>query len=232
MRSKREALGLLRIKLDCVSDAEPAGNQQTALRPAEDPGNCAQVAEIERAFAPRRTRADLGVFEFADRRRRFEILQHLRVVDDIGPIKREGICRKLVESDLPFRQQNPGVVAFRIERIGAGKGVEACRNHQLQVALREDDVGVLPVQHFALLGDANLALEGAEGLGEDGAMRWAAAAADGASAAMKETQMHAALARYLVQGAMSAKDLPRAGEHAAVFVRIGVAEHDLLPVAP
>ncbi len=123
-------------------------------------------------------------------------------------------------------------MALGVARVGTSQSVEGCRDHQLQIALGEDDVGVLPVQHFALLGNADLAGEGAVRLGIDGAVRRAAAAADGAAAAVKEPQADAALARHLVQGAMGAEDLPGAGEHAAVFVGVGVAEHDLLGVAP
>ena len=35
-----------------------------------------------------------------------------------------------------------------------------------------------------------------------------------------------------MQSAMGAVDLPGAGQHAAVFVRVGVTEHQLLGVAP
>src|SRR5271170_3434214 len=119
-------------------------------------------------------------------------------------------------------------MAIWIECVRTGQRVEAGSDHQLEIALGEHDVGVLPVQHLALLGDANLALEGAEGLGEDSAMGWASAPADRTSAAMKEAQVNAAFARRLVQCAMGAEDLPGAGEHSAVFIRVGVAQHHLL----
>ena len=48
----------------------------------------------------------------------------------------------------------------------------------------------------------------------------------------KSAQLDAGLARHDVQIAMRAEDLPGRGQHAAVFVRVGVAEHDLLPVTP
>ena len=126
-----------------------------------------------------------------------------------------------------------GTCASRLQRsIGAGESVEAGRDHQLQVALGENDVGVLPVQHLALLGDAKFAVEAVDRLREDGAMRGAAAAAYRSAAAVEEAQSHAALASDLVERAMSLVDLPRAGDHAAVLVGVGVAEHDLLLVVP
>ena len=116
--------------------------------------------------------------------------------------------------------------------VGAGEGVEAGGDHELEVALGEDDVGVLPVEDFALLGDAELAGEAVDGLREDGAVGGAAAAAYGASAAVEEAQGDAAVAGDLVEGAVGLVDLPGAGDHAAVFVGVGVAEHDLLAVVP
>ena len=72
--------------------------------------------------------------------------------------------------------------------VGAGDGVEGGGDHELEVALGEDDVGVLPVEDFALLGDAEFAGEAVHGLGEDGAVGGAAAAAYGATAAMEEAE--------------------------------------------
>ena len=61
--------------------------------------------------------------------------------------------------------------------VGAGDGVQRGGDHQLKVALGEDDVGVLPVEHLALLRDAQFAGEAVHGLGEDGAVSGATAAA-------------------------------------------------------
>ena len=101
-------------------------------------------------------------------------------------------------------------MAFGIARIGPGQGVERGGDHQFQVALGQHFVGVFEVEHFALLGDAQLAVEGVEGLGEDGAMRGPAAAAHRAAAAVEEAQLDAGLARHDVQIAMGAEDLPGA----------------------
>ncbi len=74
------------------------------------------------------------------------------------------------------------------ESVGAGEGVERGRDHQFEIALGEDDVGVLPVEDFALFGDAEFAGEAVDGLGEDGAVRGTSASAYGSSAAMEEAQ--------------------------------------------
>ena len=73
--------------------------------------------------------------------------------------------------------------------VGAGEGVEGGGDHELEVALGEDDVGVLPVEDFALLGEAEFAGEAVDGLGEDGAVGGTAAAAYGAAAAVEEAEV-------------------------------------------
>ena len=116
--------------------------------------------------------------------------------------------------------------------VGAGEGVERGGDHELEVALGEDDVGVLPVEDFALFGEAELAGEAVDGLGEDGAVGGASAAADGAAATVEEAEVDAALPGDLVEGAVGLPDLPGAGDHAAILVGVGVAEHDLLAAVP
>ena len=63
-------------------------------------------------------------------------------------------------------------------------------------------------------------------------MSGAAATADGAPASVKEAQFYVAGACNLMERAVRLEDLPRAGEHAAVFIRIRISEHDLLVAAP
>ena len=147
-------------------------------------------------------------------------------------IKTEGQAGERVERGLPLRLEHAGEVALGVARVGPRQRIERGGDHELEVALGQHLVGVFEVEHFALLGDAQLAVERVEGLGEDGAMRGSAAAAHRAAAAVEEAQLDAGFARDHMQVAMRAEDLPRGGQHAAVFVRVGVAEHDLLPVAP
>ena len=83
-----------------------------------------------------------------------------------------------------------------------------------------------------MLGDADLAGEAVDRLGEDGAMSGAASAADCASAAVEQAERDAAVVRDLMKAAMGLPDLPGGGDHAAVFVGVRVTEHDLLLVVP
>src|ERR1019366_5790396 len=88
------------------------------------------------------------------------------------------------------------------------------------------------IENFALLCDAELAGETVDGLGEDGAVGGASATAYGASAAMEEAEVDAALVRNLVESAVRFPYLPGAGNHAAILVGVGVAEHDFLLISP
>ena len=90
-----------------------------------------------------------------------------------------------------------GTVRFRTRQSIEGGG-----DHQLQVPFRKHYVGIFPVQHLALFGDANFSVEIANGLGVDGAMRGCAAATNGAATAMKQAQIDAAFASDSVEGAM------------------------------
>ena len=60
----------------------------------------------------------------------------------------------------------------------------------------------------------------------------AAASAHCAAATVKQLQAHITLARDHVQVAVRFVDFPRAGQHATIFVRIRVTQHDLLPALP
>ncbi len=211
--------------------AEPARNEQAALRPAEDPGDRAQAFKCTFAAAPGRPRADLGVFQLGHRRACFEKVEHLRVVEDAFAIERKGAGRKAFKSRLPFRFQLAGALTFGAQ-VGPRQRVERGRDHQLQVALGQHRIAVFPVQHLALLGQAKRAVERVERLRVDGAMRGAAAAPHRAAAPVKQAQRDAGLVRDPVQRSMRAKNLPGARQHAAVLVGVGVAKHDLLHVAP
>src|SRR5262249_3357663 len=97
---------------------------------------------------------------------------------------------------------------------------------------REDRVGVLPVQHLALFGDAERSSECTRRLRDNRAVSWSAAAADGASTSVEEAQLHIASARDLMKRAVGLEDLPGTAEHATAFIGVRVSQHDLLIAAP
>src|SRR6185369_7887313 len=93
-------------------------------------------------------------------------------------------------------------------------------------------IGILPIQNLALLGNAKFTREVASGLRKDRRVRWAAASPHSATSTMKQTQLYVARACYVMQFALGFMQFPGAGKHAAVFIRIGVTEHHLLPSPP
>ncbi len=109
---------------------------------------------------------------------------------------------------------------------------QARSDHQFQVPFGENRVRILPVEHFALLGDANVPGETSWRLREDCGVGGATTASHGSAAPMKEAKLHSIFLRRAMQLAMCFVQFPRAGEHAAVFVGVGVAEHDFLPASP
>ena len=159
------------------------------------------------------------MFQFAHRRGLLKVRDHIGIVENVS-------CGKTRTTDAESSSSaashsglsTPVKWPFGVARIGPRQRVQRRRNHQFQIALGQHLVGIFEVQHLALLGDAQLAVEGIHRLRKDGAMRGSAAASDGAAATVKKPQLHAALARHHVQIAMGAENLPGAGQHAAIFV--------------
>ncbi len=89
--------------------------------------------------------------------------------------------------------------------------------------LRRDDL--------ALLGDADAALHGPRRLRENRGERGAAAAPHGAAAAMKDLHRDARVAEHAGEREGCLVQTPHRGQVAAVLVRIGVPDHDLLIAA-
>ena len=102
---------------------------------------------------------------------------------------------------------------------------------ELEVLPRQRRQRVLVGDDLALLGHLDLAVERAPRLGEDRVVRRAAAAADGAAAAVEEPQPYAVPAGHVAQLALGPVDLPLRGRDAGLLVGVGVAEHHLLHVA-
>src|SRR6185437_14627159 len=116
--------------------------------------------------------------------------------------------------------------------VWTGKRLKTSGNHDLEIPLSQDRVGVFPVEDFALLSDSNLAKKISRRLREDGVMSRSATSSDGATPPMKQAQLHILPTCSFVQGVMRLVQFPRTGQPAAVFVGIGVADHDFLPACP
>ncbi len=125
------------------------------------------------------------MLQFCHRRGLFEILQDFRVVQNVFAIKGEGHIRQLGKRSFPLRREHSCEMTVGVARIRPRQGIERGCDHELEIALGQDHVGVLPVQHFALFGNADFPGKCARGLSIDGAMRRSAAAADSTTAAVK-----------------------------------------------
>src|SRR5262245_47834962 len=89
-------------------------------------------------------------------------------------------------------------------------------------------VGVVGGDDLALLGHAQAAADRARGLSLDGAAGGGAAATDRAAAAVEIGDLDVELAADAGERELRLEQRPIGGEEAAVLVRVGVAEHDLL----
>ena len=138
-----------------------AGNSVAALHPAEDPGDGAQVVQAAPLRAARRARADARVLQFVHRRGLFEVFEHLGILGDVARGRKRRRRCDICSIAGAQRGSAPGA-----GRRCAGSASRRGGDHHLQVPLRQHRVGILPVEHFALLGDANLAGESADRLGE------------------------------------------------------------------
>ena len=90
---------------------------------------------------------------------------------------------------------------------------------------------VLGGDDLALLGDANRAIDGALGLGEDGVVGGPTTTADCPAAAVREPKPDAVAVAEFDEGEFGVVKRPVRLQITAVLVGVGVAEHDLLDVA-
>src|SRR3977135_2616651 len=98
------------------------------------------------------------------------------------------------------------------------RGLERRGREDLQVAPTHLRVRILAGDHLALLGDADRALHGAAGLGEDGLVARAAAATDRPAAAMKQAQPDAKTLEDVDQRHLRLVELPTRRQKAAILV--------------
>ncbi len=226
----RSCLGTGRVRMPTPNQA--GTSRRDCVQPKTH-GNGAQVGKLGRCVAARGPRADLGVFQLADGRGLLEVSDDLGIFENVFAIKAEGRLQRARRARPPTRGLSTPVKwpsgSRALGRASASSDA-AIISSRLRSARTSSAYLKLSTSPCSVM--RNWPSKAVHGLGEDGAMRGPATAADGAAAAVEEAQLDAGLARHHVQIAMRAEDLPGAGEHAAVFVGVGVAEHDLLPVVP
>ena len=113
----------------------------------------------------------------------------------------------------------------------AGRGearLDQGGGQQFQVVAADARIGVLGRDDLALLGEPELAAHAPRGLGEDGLVAGAAAAAHGAAPAVEQAQAHAEFIRQGHELPRGLVELPVARQEAAVLVAVRIAEHHFL----
>ncbi len=195
---------------DRTAKAVPARQHEPALRPAEHPGNGAQILDSGRRLPRRRTAANIEVGDLADHRRVAE-----KAVEAVGFIDEGAIGAIGLGGEVLHRRQILG------SRLGCFRLQEG-RFERRRVFAGDD---------LALLGDANGTLDGADRLGEDRLVARSAAAADRAAATMKEAQPDIVAPEYFDERDLRLVELPARGQETAILVAVGVAQHDLLDAA-
>ena len=209
--------------LERVAHPKPGRHGMAALHPAENPGDGAQILKFATFAAARGARSDARRVQLVDRSRLFEIFQHVRIVGDLLAVDAVRRLRHLLNGFFPTL----GLV-FSLSR----QSLQTRRDHQFQIPFREHRVGIFPVENFALLSDANVAGKTSRRLRQDGRMRRSASAAHRSPAAMEQAKLHSIFPRRAMQLAMRFIKFPGAGEHASIFVGVGIAEHHFLPASP
>src|SRR5690349_15568558 len=102
-----------------------------------------------------------------------------------------------------------------------------CRgDHQFDISLCQNAVRILPVEDLSLFGDFDLTAKCARRLRYDRAMGWPSAAADRSSASMKQLEFDTTFTCASMKRLMGLVQFPGARQHSAVFVGIGIAQHD------
>ena len=106
-----------------------------------------------------------------------------------------------------------------------------CGRHQgFQIAFGVGHIGVFGRNHFALLGDANLAGNRTCGLRQNRLVRRTTATTHTAATAVEQAHFDIVFGENFHQLRFGLVERPLAGDIAAVFVAVGITEHDFLAV--
>ena len=118
-----------------------------------------------------------------------------------------------------------GGFLLRRKQSGFQHGADQC----FEIFRTDFRIAVFVGDDLALLGQPKLAIDGPCGLREDGLIAGATTAAHSATAAMKKPQRDARqVIKKSGQGGGGLIELPVAGEKSAIFIAVGVAQHDVL----
>ena len=215
------------IGLHGGTETEPARQHQAALRPAQDPGNGAQILDGRGFLARGGTAADVQRGDFRDHGRFPEILlEALRAIHEVA-VGVQGRARQLFHRGQVARAGRGLRLQLRLRQQGRLDG----GGHQhFQVAAPHFRVRILGRDDFALLRQTDLSLHGAGRLGQDGFVAGSAATSHGTAAAVEQAQLDLVFLEHGHQLDLGLVQFPAGGEETAVLVAVRVTEHDFLLV--
>ena len=188
--------------------------------PTEDPRYGAQVGESPLAGPARRTRADAAAFQSVDRSRlRVEAHESLGI-DELRISLLTRRCQDFADLlDLGAYMR----LAFFLH----GKSGDA-REKKFEIIGCGDEVGELLGNCFSLLGQADVALDGAVRKRPEEAVSRAGASADCSPTPVEETNFSPVCGSGRSDRGLRLVERPLAGENPAVLVAVAVADHHLL----
>src|SRR5215218_9182217 len=208
--------------------AEPAGEHQADLSPAEAPRDRADAADPRRrARAIRGTRAEARLGQLVDRRRGAEEReQRLMLMYQIAVDAERGVAKLA-----PRRAER--LHLLRAHRFGPlGELLEQrAGERDLEGSLRDREKAKLLGDDLALLGDLESAVHRAgRQRGERAIHRRSATASDASPSAVEQSKRDTGFGEQLRERLLPLVQRPRRGEDAGILSRIRVPDHHFLPV--
>ena len=173
----------------------------------------------------RRPRANVQQTDFGDRRRFVKIIHEAGRGFGQLPIRRFTVCGEL--------RHHRRVVCIHFARTAeqAATGLDQAGRAHADFVGRRFRVAVFVIQHFALLGEFDLAVYGAGWLRQNRFVRGSAAPPDRAAATVEQSAIHLVATRDCNNVELRLIQIPVRRKNAAVFARVGITEHDFLQIA-
>ena len=208
-----------------VADAVPAGQHHPRLRPAEHPGDRAQILDPVGLGAARRAAADLQAGDLGDRGHLAEEgAEAFRAIDEVAIGVERGVGQ-------PVHRRGEGRVLGVGQPLGLEAGEQGGGRHRFEVRHGGVAGAVFARDHLALLGDADAALDRARWLRADRREGGAAAAPDRPAAAVEELHADSRRFEHRLQRGRGLRQRPGGGEVTPVLVRVRIADHHFLIAA-
>ena len=209
-----------------AAEAVPARQHQPALRPAEHPGDGAQVLDRAGLLARGRPAADVQRRDLVDDGRVPEIVDEAVGLVDQAAIGLEGERPRAPPSPSRYSRARRAAARAAAGSPPASRrpGFRGCGGRPRRWNICDAIISPCSVMRIC-------AVHRAAGLREDRLVARAAAAADRAAAAVEQAQAHAVALEHVDEPDLGLVELPARGDEAAILVAVGIAEHHLLHAA-